>query len=489
MNTVSTLLVCVFGLALLSGGGEIRAEDGYRLETIPFPKGVPPEVGAIGFNPSGELVVALRRSDVLIARPTEDPNQFEWRLFASGLHNACGMHVVSDQEVIISQMPELTRLVDTNGDGSADWYETLNASWGMSGNYHETNHLTPDGEGGYFLAIGTASHNGPVFYNVRGTYSKTGRRGRNYSAASWKGWVLHVDADGVMTPFCKGFRMHNGILRDRNGNLWAGDNQGDWRATTPFYHLKKNQFYGHPSSLVWDPEWDSSRDPLKVSLQEWSAMRTPAAVLLPHDIMNRSASEPIQIPESGFGPYGGQILLPDNNGKRISRLMLEEVDGQFQGACTHFWNENGLNLGNNRVVFSPDRGTLYVGQTSRGWGALAEGVQRIIRTKESVTDILTMSLTPNGFRLRFTGPVPDSVRDPGTYRMKSYRYEDGPSYGGEKLDTIKVAIPKVLRVDDFTVDLPVEGLKDGGHIYELSVDAEGLRSNVFCYTINRLRKE
>ncbi len=480
------LLPVLASCALFTGSLTI-ADDGYKLESIPFPEGVPPEVGAIGFNPSGELVVALRRSDVLIAKPTEDPTKFEWRLFASGLHNACGMHIVSNSEIIISQMPELTRIVDTDGDGSADLYETLNASWGMSGNYHETNHLTPDGKGGYYLAIGTASHNGPVFYNVRGNYSKTGRRGRNYSAASWKGWVLHVDAEGNMTPFCKGFRMHNGIMKDRDGNLWAGDNQGDWRATTPFYHLQKDHFYGHPSSLVWDPKWDQSRDPLKMPLAEINEMRKPAAILLPHDIMNRSASEPIQIPDDTFGPYGGQILLPDNNGNRISRLMLEKVDGQFQGACTHFWNDNGLNLGNNRVAFSPDKTTLYVGQTSRGWGNLAEGVQRIKRTEAKIFDVLTMSLTKNGFSLHFTQPVPDSALKSAQYEMQRYRYEDGPTYGGDKLDVTPISVGGVSRIDDKTIELEIANLKDGGHVYELNLGIEGLRSRVYCYTVNRLR--
>lgn len=483
----STLFLLTAVSAIICLSTVANAEDAYQLETIPFPEGVPPEVGALGFNPSGELVVALRRSDVLIAKPNDDPTKFEWRLFASGLHNACGMHIVSDREIIISQMAELTRIVDTDGDGTADLYESINASWGMSGNYHETNHLSPDGKGGYYLAIGTASHNGPVFFNVRGTYSKTGRRGRNYSAASWKGWVLHVDAEGKMTPFCKGFRMHNGIMQDRDGNLWAGDNQGDWRATTPFYHLQKDHFYGHPSSLVWDPRWDPARDPLKMPIEEINEMRTPAAVLLPHDIMNRSASEPIQIPDDAFGPYGGQILLPDNNGKRISRLMLEKVDGQFQGACTHFWNDNGLDLGNNRVAFSPDKTTLYVGQTSRGWGALAEGVQRIKRTDVEVFDVLSMTLTKNGFRLEFTTPIPDSALNAATYEMRRYRYEDGPTYGGDKLDVTALSADKVSRVDEKTIDLEIAGLKNGGHVYELNIGIEELRSQVYCYTVNRLK--
>ncbi len=471
--------------------------DYYKLETIGFPEGVPPEVGAIGFNEEGEIVVALRRSDVLVAKPTEKPEDFQWRLFGRGLHNACGIQVISKDEVIISQMPELTRLKDTDGDGEADLYESVSAPWGMSGNYHETNHFVPDGKGGYFVAVGTASHNGPVFYNVRGEYSKMGRRGRNYSAVQWKGWVLHIGADGTMTPWCKGFRMHNGLAMDKDGNLWCGDNQGDWRATTPFYHLEKGNFYGHPGSLIWDPEWDPSVDPLKLPLEKIDEMRTPAAVLLPHALMNRSASEPLQIPDDAqFGPYAGQFLLPDNNGERICRIMLEKVEGQFQGACTKLFNENGLHLGNNRVVFSPDKKTLYVGQTSRGWGNLAEGLQRLTWQGKVPFDILTMSLTKDGFRLTFTQPVKKETVKAENFGFKTYHYQNGPEYGGDQLDMHDVPVKSVSLVDEKTVDVVLsDALVDGEQVYELHV-AEGLTngdgveiwSPDFCYTVNKLRK-
>ena len=35
------------------------------------------------------------------------------------------------------QRPELTRVKDTDGDGTADEYETVFDGFGMSGNYHE----------------------------------------------------------------------------------------------------------------------------------------------------------------------------------------------------------------------------------------------------------------------------------------------------------------------------------------------------------------
>jgi len=487
MRAISRLLPNLLAAAALIA--PLRAQDAYTLETIAFPKNVPPEVGALGFNDAGEIVVALRRSDVLIARPTRNPAGFQWRRFARGLHNACGMHVVNRHEIIVSQMPEVTRIVDTDHDGVADLYENLCSGFGLSGNYHETSHLVPDGKGGWFLAPGTASHNGPVFYNIRGRYSKVGRRGRNYSATDYRGWVLRIDAQGNFTPWCSGFRMHNGLLLDRDGNLWAGDNQGDWKATTPFYHLQKGHFYGHPSSLVWDAQWDPTVDPLNLPLERIEAMKTPAAILLPHDVMCRSASQPIQIPDDTFGPYGGQILLPDNAGNRICRLMLEKVDGVFQGACAHFWNGKGLGSGNNRVAFSPDGRALYVGQTMRGWGKLAEGMQRITWQGHTPFDVLAMTLTKTGFRLRFTRPVAASA---GRFQLKTYHYRDTSNYGGPKLGMKEVNPLAIHRRDPMTIDVDVPDLKAGGQVYELKLDlrdADGrpLRADTFCYTVNRLR--
>ena len=490
----SALLLGLF----LGNVGPLQAEDSsYRLESIAFPPGVPPEVGALGFNPSGDLVVALRRSDVIVATPIEDPTAFQWRRFASGLHNPCGMDILSDDEIVVSQMPELTRIRDTDGDGTADDYERVASPWGMSGNYHETNHLVPDGKGGYFVAIGTASHNGPVFYHIRGEYSKVGRRGRNFSAASWKGWVLHIDAEGTMTPWASGFRMHNGILLDSAGNLWAGDNQGDWKATTPFYHVEKGRFYGHVSSLVWDPDWEVGKDPLEMSPEEIASRRTPAAVLMPHATMNRSAAEPIEIPQGdAFGPYGGQILVADNNGNRITRLMLEKVDGVYQGACAQFYEGEALKLGNNRLAFSPDHRTLYVGQTSRGWGPLAEGIQRFTFTGDIPFDVRTMTLTPKGFRLAFTRPLPEGNSPEEALSLQRYRYEDTAGYGGGQLDQAEVAIERVRRIDDRTLEIDIASLEGGGWVYELLIDPDltdgndrSLRTHRFCYTVNRLVPE
>jgi len=469
------------------------AEPAFEVETIALPEGVPAEVGGLDFAPDGTLFVVLRRGDVFRARPTADPDDFDWQHFATGFHNGCGIHALSRDTIRVSQMAELTEASDTDGDGSADRYRRFAAGWGLSGNYHETNSLCPDGEGGYYLAIGTASHAGPTFRHLLGEYSEVGRRGRNFSAGPWRGWTLHCDAKGKLTPFCSGFRMHNGIHLDPQGRLWAGDNQGDWKAATPLYHLRRGHFYGHPASLIWDPQWPTDKDPLATYRQDLDAYnrdRTRAAVLLPHAEICRSAAEPMTIP-AGF-PFAGQLLVPDNNGPRLARVMLDEVDGEYQGACTLLLQDHGMRSGNNRVRFSPDGRQLYVGQTSRGWGDLAEGLQRITPLAgEPPFDVKSIAITPGGFQLDLTRPLADSSALPAP-SVRSFRYQPRWVYGGEKLDARDHPVRATRGEAPHRIALDV-GQLEAGRVYEIRLPAlesaagETLSNRLLYYTANRLR--
>lgn len=472
--------------------------DSYTLETIALPPNVPAEVGALAFDPAGDLYVCLRRGDVLRATPAANPENFQWKQFATGMHNGCGMWAPAPGRIVVSQMPELTEAVDTDQDGVADTYHRLADGWGLSGNYHETNALCPDGKGGYYLAIGTASHNGPTFVHTRGQYSKAGRRGRNYSSVSYRGWVLHYAADGSLTPVASGFRMHNGIYQDPDGRLWCGDNQGDWKATTPLYLVEKGNFYGHPSSLVWDDRWPDNKDPLttyREDLDAYNKHRTHAAVQIPHGEMNRSASDPIEIPRDGSfsKAFAGQLLLADNNGTRITRIMLDEVNGQLQGSCTHFINGHGLRSGNNRLLFSPDGKSLYIGQTVRGWGKMAEGLQRLTSNGKEPFDITALTLTKNGFKLTFSEDLPEKAADAGTYAVTSFTYQSKWTYGSPMENKKEHKISGAHSPDRKTVELVVDGLLPG-RVYQLNLadfkSAKGtsLHNRLFFYTANQLRK-
>jgi hypothetical protein len=467
----------------------VEFKDCYRIQDIKLPKGAAPEVGAIDFAPDGTLFVVLRRGDVFCAKPMADPAKFDWKLFATGFDNGCGLDVISSSKLRIIQMAEMTEVEDTDHDGQADRYTHFAHGWGLSGNYHETNSLTRDGKGGYFISVGTASYSGPTFEHTLGTFSPEGRRGRNYSAVKWKGWVLHCDSQGTVTPWASGLRMANGIYRDPSGELWTGDNQGDWKATTPLYHIEQGKFYGHPSSLVWDPTFNKSKDPLayyREHLDEYNQDRTSAAVEIPHMQMNRSAGEPMQIP-AGLA-FAGQMILPDNNGKRVTRLMVEKVAGVWQGGCTHYINGRGLRAGNHRARYSADGKFLYLGQTVRGWGNLAEGLQRVELLGPTPFDVDRINITPDGFKVTFTGPIPAALKDAAQWKISSFYYQSKWTYGGDPQD-VKQHTPELVARDSTSVTFRTGGLASR-RVFQFDLpackaaDGSPLQNTLAFYTVN-----
>lgn len=475
-------------------------DDAYVVEEIKIPKGVAPEIGGLAFNSKGELVVLTRRSGIIIGKPNKDPGAFEWRVFSDqSLHEALGLLVEKDNQLLVSQFPELTRITDTDGDGVADNYETVCDAWGLSGGYHENaGNIVPDGEGNWFLNIGTASKNGITFDRTRGKFSPIGRRGRNFSSVEYRGWVIKVKPDGTMMPWASGFRANNGLCLGPDGSLWATDNQGDYIPTSPLHHVEKGKFYGHPSSLVWDKEFtrdNPQRDPLKEGNEKLDAMRTKPAVQFPHGIMMNSPGDPIfDLTKGKFGPFAGQMFVPDESGQRILRLMLEKVDGVWQGACVAFVQDGGLRAGNNRVVFSPDGTALYSGQTMRGWGGPVEGLQRILYTGKPVFEVHNISLKSDGFELTFTEPVePNLAAEAGRYRVQHYHYPYSQQYGSSQAEITAAPAKVDVAKDRRSVRVTLGEMK-AGRIYQLDlvglISAEGrtLAHPTVCYTVNRLAK-
>src|SRR5437867_3297852 len=108
----------------------------YKLLTVPVPKEIVLEVGGLAFRPDGKLLACTRRGEVwLIENPdSDDPQKVKFKLFATGLHEALGLHVEGNS-VYCVQRPELTKLVDRDGDDVADEYITVCDKWGISGDY------------------------------------------------------------------------------------------------------------------------------------------------------------------------------------------------------------------------------------------------------------------------------------------------------------------------------------------------------------------
>jgi hypothetical protein len=176
------------------------------------------------------------------------------------------------------------------------------------------------------------------------------------------------------------------------------------------------------------------------------------------------------------------------------RIMLEKVGGKIQGACVPFFDGNGLSTGNNRLCFSPDGKTLWVGHSNHGWAG-SRGIQKVTWTGKTPPDIHRMTLTQTGFSLTFTVPLEKaSVTSEKNYFIKSYSYKYHVGYGSPQVN-VKKTIPSkaVLSGDAKTVHLSIPNM-EARRIYEISLqnlrtaDGSALINPLVVYHAHNLRE-
>ena len=478
--------------------------ESYRIETVETPPGAAPEVGGIDFDPAGRLVACFRRGGLY----RRDPETGRWSRFATGLQVPLGIVAGKPGEYFVAQQSELTRIVDTDGDERADLYQTLSDQWGMSGNYHEYAYgLARDGEGNFYIGLGLASGSSRHRFSGRGETTarslfaddpKPGTVARlmHNSPASYRGWVIKITPAGEFVPVASGFRQPNGLGFNREGALFATDNQGGWIGTSPLYHVTPGSFYGHPSSLNWHPDFEGI-NPVDIEVETLARLRKLPAIQIPQNDMAGSLGQPLEDRTGGgFGPYSGQMFIADWTYPRIHRVYLEKVGGTWQGACFPFIEGRGLRKGNIRLAFSPN-GDLYVAQTSRIWG-IGEGLQRVAWTGRTPMDIQEMRLTESGFDLVFTKPVdPATAALAADYSLFHYYYRYHGEYGSPKTEVTPVRIERVsVSEDGRRAWLRLSDPVLTGRVYELhpgqrirSQDGEPLVTKLAAYTVNRLPEE
>ncbi len=480
--------------------GQVPAST-YRVETIPGPRGIAPEISAVAFGHDGRLYAAFRRGYIY----SYEPESRRWRRFAEGLHTPLGItRGRKAGEFLVAQVPELSRVVDTDGDGAADLFETVSDDWGLSGNYHEfIAGPVRDLRGNLYVSLGLSSGNAEPRPPVRGEWTRRPRtavepmegavnRLGHYSPTPYRGCTIRIRPDGETTAFSCGFRQPNGIVASPDGEIFVSDNQGDWVGTSPLHHVTEGAFHGHPASLHWHPEF-LGVNPIEVDVAELDRRRKRPAVLFPQGDMGGSTAGPaFDLTEGAFGPYAGQMFVAEWTYPRILRVDLQRVRGEYQGAAFLFVEGNGLRMANNRLAFSPDGRSLYVAQTSRIWGA-TEGLQRIVWQGKEPFDVLTMRLTVDGFDLTFTKPVDvGDASNPTNYSFTRYFYLYHSRYGSPKTDVTPVAVASArVAPDGRRVSLAVDDLREGW-VYELrplsirSSQGEPLATTIVAYTLNLL---
>lgn len=446
--------------------------DGYHIETVPTPEDVRFHVTGLDSDKKGAIWVATRLGEVW--RLQHD----KWSLFASGLHEPTGLLVDDDGSIVVAQKPELTRLTDEDGDGKADQFSTLADDWTFHDNYHEfTFGPTKDKAGNYFGTL-NLSHNHPQAFTM----------GAMGSPGGFRGFAFSVSDKGEFTPYAWGLRSPAGIGTSPEGEVFFTDNQGDWVPTSKMHLLEKNKFYGHPVSLI-DVEGYTEASIKAKSLAEFEAMSEKPVVWIPHVEVANSPGNPTWNTTKGkFGPFEGQIFIGDQTQSNIFRVILDKVNGHYQGAVINFMNR--FQSGNVRTVFD-NQGQLWVGQTARGWGAQGPkpfGLQKVVWDGTTPFELKNIQLTKKGYRLSFTSPLAPASVDISSFAVQQWHYRYSGDYGSPKMALESVPVTKVSAIDDYTLDIEMPLTKD--KVVQITFD--GLQDkekrnpsvNTVYYTLN-----
>ena len=487
LSSVLALFLSVAVLAEEVGdrwGTEKREREYYRVVSIPMAKGQVIEAGAFELMPDNRLAVGTRRGDIFFVKGIdEDKPRPQFHQFAEGLDEIFGL-AHRKGALYVTHSAELTRVIDVNGDGKADRFETVSDAWGY-GNYHEYAFGSKfDEKGNLYVALGLSN-----------SY---------HSRALFRGWAMKITPDGKSIPIASGLRSPGGIGPNEHGALFYIESQGPWNSSCSLKFLKPGGFMGHPVSFNWYKYAPHLKEPAKpesgtriVTEKEKVRELVPYAVVFPYIRMGRSITGYVVDRTGGkFGPFENQIFLGDFTQSIIMRATTEQINGVWQGACYPF--REGLSTGILNVQFTP-KGRLLAGGTNRGWpvrGIKPFALERLDWTGRMPFEIKRINITPDGFKITFTKPVEAKTgNDPKSYRVSTFTHIYHGGYGGPEVDQTTPQVKSAkLAVDGLSAQIILSELKRGHvHEFDLSLlrnrDQEELLHRHAYYTVNEVPKK
>jgi azurin/glucose/arabinose dehydrogenase len=463
-------------------------DDYYRIVTIPIPEKIKMEVGGLAVLPDGRLAASTRRGEVwMIGNPyLKGDGKPTFTRFASGLHEPLGL-LYRGKDFLITQRGEVTRLVDSDNDGVADVYDSF-TKWPLSGNYHQYSYGP------------VAMPNGEMIITLNLDWV-----GRGASQSKWRGWMLKLGEDGKLTPYATGLRSPSGF-GSYKGDIFYTENQGDWVGSGRMTHLAQGDFAGNPAGLRWSGEEGS---PVKLKPEDipdtgeplYDVAKTtpgikPPTVWFPHTLVGISTSDfKEDVTNGAFGPFSGQMFVGDQGHSIITRVDLEKVNGIWQGTVFPF--REGFMSGVLRLAWGLD-GSMFVGQTSRGWSATGKsefGIQRLVWTGRMPFEMKTVRSMPDGFEITFTMPIDKKTAAAAdAFKLSSFNYKYHHSYGSPIINTHEVPLKGlVVSEDGLRVRIVVDpAALRKGYVHELKAegvlasDGTSLLHSIGYYTLNEI---
>ncbi|MFN3152813.1 c-type cytochrome [Bremerella sp.] len=373
-----------------------------------------------------------------------------------------------DKYVDVVNKYALLRLWDENGDGVVEKVTNLAHGWGHTDDYHDwVVGLPQDEDGNYYLAVPCQQDK------------------RSAEAAALRGTVLKLIPDTLdpekqtfrLEELTAGHRFPMGIARNKQGELFVTDNQGNFNPFNELNHVIPGQRYGFINAIDRKPGFNPPETPPSIAIPHPWTRSVNGICFLETPIKERE-----RLGYDLYGPWEGDLIGCEYDTRRLVRMSLEEVDGIIQGAVYPMTVdppqdvEKGL-LGPISCAVAPD-GDVYIGNIrDAGWGGgnnIGSFTKLRPKSVHLPLGIDEVTATPTGFKVRFTDQI-DAERGglPTNYTVASYTRVSTPAYGGDDQQRRLESVLKVdLSPDRLEATITLEAPLREGFVYEIFLDDE-----------------
>jgi hypothetical protein len=441
---------------------QLDCVPGFVATELPLPISEMPI--SFAWDDSGNGFIGSLKGRVLQLLDTDsDGLEDDYRLISDEIPTPYGLYAGQEGIDVLAKFG-LLRLTPSNyGSPLRDWH-VLADGWGYTQDYHDwAVGLERDKEGSYFMTLPCQQDD------------------RSSAAAHLRGHALKlVRQEGpqgerayAVESIAAGLRFPMGLAMNAVGDLFCSDNQGNYTPFNELNHLRSGKRYGFINKLEnkngFAPPFESPAinipHPWMRSVNGICFLESPAS----------AASKDL------FGPFEGQLIGCEMNGRCLVRMSLQMVDGQYQGAVYPFSlpvTASRENFEGPIVCKVAPSGDVYVGNLrDSGWGG-GNNSGSIVRLRSDGTwplGIAEVHAIAAGLEVHFTQPVDRELASrKESYAIRSYLRTPTPAYGGDDQQEETESIQSV-EVDESQrrVILKLGELRQGA-VYELNISAIGV---------------
>ncbi|MBI1374832.1 MAG: hypothetical protein GC159_19105 [Phycisphaera sp.] len=423
--------------------GEVSKDNPWVIDEITWPDDNPWHSwmrfgGFDFFSDPSRAAIGTWSGDVWIVSGLDDKlGNLTWQRIATGMFQPLGLKIVNDQ-IYVCCRDQITRLVDLNGDGETDFYESFNHDHQVTEHFHEfAMDLQTDKDGNFY-------------------YAKSARHARD-SLVEQHGTLMKVSPDGAHSEIvANGYRAANGVGIGPNGEMFTSDQEGHWMPANRINLVQPGSFSGNMYSYHRGEVPTDYDRPI---------------VWLPKGV-DRSPAEQLSVNSDKWGLPRGSLLSLSYGTGFIENFMYERVEGVphvvAQGAFARLPLQ--FPTGIMRGRFSPADGQLYacglVGWSSNR--AQPGGFYRIRYTGAPVTQPISYHVIKDGLVIGFSGKLSKELaEDTESFGVEQWDYKWTKNYGSPEFklsdgdkghDEAKVD-KATLAADGRTITLHIPGLK------------------------------